>query len=147
MNNKGKSSFTFLLLIPLFFVIALIVIDTLFSFIENKRLKITTETILTNVVKNNDINVEEYSSEIKKEFERKGYKTDMLVVEANDYDIYVENEHSYFGIFSSFSKKKSMESDVEILGITFKAKKNSVARIKVTAKLNYENELEFEYTK
>ena len=147
MNNNGKSNFIFILIIPLFIVMSLIVVDTLFSYIENKRLKSTTESILTDIINNNEIDINEYNDEIKKEFERKGYETDMLIVEANDYDVYVENEHAYFGIFSSFSKKKSMETEVNILGLTFKAKKNSVVRIKVTAKLNYDNQLEFEYTK
>jgi len=44
----------------------------------------------------------------------------MLIVEADDYNVYVENEHKYFSIFSSFSNKKSIESEVKILGVTFK---------------------------
>lgn len=147
MNNNGKSSASFLALIPLFFVISLIVIDTLFSYIENKRFKNITENIIKEVMTNEEIYIEEYNAEIKKNYERNGYETDMLIVEANDYDVYVENEHNYFGIFSAFSNKKSVESEIEVLGITFKVRKNSVARIKVRASFNYSDELSFEYIK
>lgn len=147
MNNNGKSSIVFLALIPLFFVITLIIVDTLFSYIENKRFKTITESIISEVMNDNELNYEEYSEEIKKRYERHGYDTDMLIVDANRYNVYVENEHAYFGIFSSFSNKKSIESEISILGTTFKVRKNSVARIKVTASFNYEEELEFEYTK
>lgn len=147
MNSSGKSSASFLALIPLFFVISLIVIDTLFSYVENKRFKNLTENIIKEVMTNEDIDIEDYNEEIKKSYERNGYETDMLVVEANDYDVYVENEHNYFGIFSAFRNTKSEESKIKILGITFKVRKNSVARIKVRASFNYSDELNFEYTK
>lgn len=147
MNSSGKSSASFLALIPLFFVISLIVIDTLFSYVENKRFKNLTENIIKEVMANEDIDIEDYNEEIKKSYERNGYETDMLVVEANDYDVYIENEHNYFGIFSAFRNTKSEESKIKILGITFKVRKNSVARIKVRASFNYSDELNFEYTK
>lgn len=146
MNNSGKSNAVFLILIPLFFVLALIIVDTVFNILENNRLKKTTESIIGEVMNNKDISIEEYGDEIKKAYERLGYETEMLVVEANGYDVYVENEHSYFGIFSSFSNKKNIESDVSILGITFKVRKNSVARVKVSARFDYNDKLVFEYT-
>lgn len=147
MNKSGKASSVFLVLVPIIFVLTLIIIDTLFSYLENNRLRKTTETILTEVMKDDEINVEEYSDEIKKRYERSGYSTEMLVVETNSYDVYIENEHSYFGIFSALTSKKNVESEIKLLGLTFKVKKNSVARIKVTASFNYDDELEFEYTK
>lgn len=146
MNNSGKSNGIFLILIPVFFVLALIIVDTVFNIIENKRFKKVSESIISEVMNKKDISIEEYSDEIKKAYERLGYETEMLVVEANSYDVYVENEHSYFGIFSSFSNKESIESDVSILGITFKVRKNSVARVKVGARFDYNGELLFEYT-
>jgi len=147
MNNSGKSNAVFLLLIPIFFVLALIIVDTVFNYVENKRFKSTTESIISEVMNDNEINYEDYNEEIKKKYERRGYETEMLVVEANSYDVYVENEHSYFGIFSSFSNKKSIESEIKILGVTFKVRKNSVARIKLTASFDYNDELTFEYIK
>lgn len=145
MNNSGKSSGVFLVLIPLFFVLSLVVVDTIFSYVENKRFKKVTEMIISEVI-NEEYNEDEYSEEIKKRYETHGYETEMLVVDASSYDIYVENEHKFFGIFSSFSNKKSSESEIKILGVTFKVRKNSVARIKVTARFDYNNVLEFEYT-
>lgn len=147
MNNNAKTNASFLALIPLFFVISLIIVDTLFSYVENKRFKNITENIIKEVMTNEEISIEDYKEEIKKSYERNGYETDMLIVETNDYDVYIENEHYYFGIFSSFSNKKSIESEIKILGITFKVRKNSVARIKIRANLNYSDELNFEYTK
>lgn len=146
MNKTGKSSGAFIFLIPIILIVTLVVIDTIVSYTNNKTYQKITETIISEVMENERISEDEYSDEIKKAYERNGYETDMLVVDANSYDVYVENEHSYFGIFSSFSNKKSIESEIEIFGVTFKAKKNSVARIKVTAKYNSDEEIEFEYT-
>lgn len=147
MNNNGKANGVFLLLIPVLFIITLIVVDTMFSYIENNKLKKTTENIITEVMNDSEISVEDYYEEIKKRYERNNYNTEMLVVDATDYNVYVENEHSYFGIFSSLTSKKSVESKIKIFGVTFKVKKNSVARIKVDARFNYEDEIEFEFTK
>ena len=147
MNHNGKASSVFLVLVPIIFVLTLIVVDTMFSYLENNRLKKTTENIIREVMNDDEIIIDDYYDEIKKRYERKGYNTEMLVVEADNYNVYVENEHSYFGVFSFLTSKKNIESKVKILGVTFKVKKNSVARIKVNASFNYENELEFEYTK
>lgn len=147
MGNSGKSSTTLLVLIPVFFVISLIVVDTIFNYTENKRFKSTTEKIIREVLNDSEINYENYKNEIKRRYERNGYETEMLVVESNDYDVYVENEHIYFGIFSSIFNKKNKESEIKILGVPFKIRKNSVAQIKVNATYDYNNEIIFEYTK
>lgn len=147
MNKNGKGGIIFIVLIPLILIATLIIVDTIISYTTTKTYKKITESILTEVINNPEIDVEEYNEEIKRAYERKGYKTDMLVVEANSYDVYVENEHEYFNLFSSLSKKRSDEGEIKILGVTFKVKKNSVTRLKVTAKYNYEDELIFEYTK
>lgn len=147
MNKNGKGGIIFIILIPLFLIATLIIVDTIISYTTTKTYKKVTENILTEIINNPEIDVSEYSEEIKKSYERKGYKTDMLVVEANSYDVYLENEHEYFNLFSSLSKNRGCEGEIKILGVTFKVKKNSVTRLKVTASYNYEDELIFEYTK
>ena len=146
MNNNGKSNIIFIFLIPIFFIVALIIMDTVFIYTNNKNLKGVTETIISDVMKNDEINLEDYSDEIKKAYERNGIDTDMLVVDANAYEVILENQHRYFGVFSSLSNKMGAESEVKILGITFKVKKNSVARIGVRARFNSNDELIFEYS-
>lgn len=147
MNKNGKGGVIFIILIPLILIATLIIVDTIISYTTTKTYKKVTENILTEIINNPEIDVSEYSEEIKKSYERKGYKTDMLVVEANSYDVYLENEHEYFNLFSSLSKNRGCEGKIKILGVTFKVKKNSVTRLKVTASYNYEDELIFEYTK
>lgn len=147
MNKYGKGGAIFIVLIPIILIITLVVVDTIISYTTTKTYQKITENILTEIITNHEIEIEDYNDEIKRAYERKGYETDMLVVEANSYDVYVENEHSYFGLFSSLSNNKGDKGEIKILGVTFKVKKNSVTRLKVTAKYNYEDELEFEYTK
>ena len=147
MNKYGKGGTIFIVLIPVILIVTLVVADTIISFTTIKTYQKVTENILNEIINDPEIDAEEYSDEIKRAYERKGYETDMLVVEANSYDVYVENEHSYFGLFSSLSNGKGDEGEIKILGVTFKVKKNSVARLKVTATYNYENKLVFEYTK
>lgn len=147
MNKNGKSNIVFLLLIPIILVLTLIVVDTIISYTNNKSYKKITENIIKEVMSDETLDVQEYSDEIKKKYERLGYDTEMLVVEANSYDVYVENEYAYFGLFSSFSNRLGEETEIKILGVPFKVRKNSVMRLKVTASYNYGDELEFEYTK
>lgn len=147
MNKNGKGGTIFIVLIPLILVVTLIIVDTIVSFTTKKNYEKVTESILTEIMTNDEIYVEDYSDEIKRAYERKGYETDMLVVEANSYDVYLENEHEYFNLFSSLSNKRGDDGEIKILGVTFKVKKNSVARLKVTATYDYENNIVFEYTK
>ena len=147
MNKNGKGGTIFILLIPLILVVTLIIVDTIVSFTTKKNYEKVTESILTEIMTNDEINVEDYSDEIKRAYERKGYETDMLVVEANSYDVYLENEHEYFNLFSSLSNKRGDDGEIKILGVTFKVKKNSVVRLKVTVTYDYENNIVFEYTK
>ena len=147
MNKYGKGGTIFIALIPVILIVTLVVVDTIISFTINKNYEKVTEKILTDIMTNSEVYVEDYSGEIKRAYERKGYETDMLVVEANSYDVYVENEHKYFNLFSSLLNKRGDDGEIKILGVTFKVKKNSIARLKVTATYDYENNLVFEYTK
>ena len=147
MDKYGKGGAIFIVLIPIILIVTLVVVDTIINFTTTKSYQRVTENVLNEVMNNPEIDVEDYNEEIKRAYERKGYETDMLVVEANSYDVYVENAHEYFNLFSSLSNGKGDEGEIKILGVTFKVKKNSVARLKVTATYNYENKLVFEYTK
>ena len=147
MNKNGKGGTIFIVLIPLILIVTLIIVDTIVSFTTKKNYEKVTESILTEIMTNDEIYVEEYNEEIKRAYVRKGYETDMLVVEANSYDVYLENEHEYFNLFSSLSNKRGDDGEIKILGVTFKVKKNSVASLKVTATYDYENNIVFEYTK
>lgn len=147
MDKYGKGGTIFIVLIPVILIITLVVVDTIINFTTTKAYQKVTENILNEVMNNPEIDVEDYSEEIKRSYERKGYETDMLVIEANSYDVYVENEHKYFNLFSSLINKNGEDGEIKIFGVTFKVKKNSVVRLKVTATYNYDEELEFEYTK
>lgn len=147
MNKLGKSDIKFILLIPLILIATLIVVDTLISYSENKRFKTITEEIIKGTMEDDNIEYSEYYDEIKKQYERNDYDTDMLVVEANSYSVYVENEHKYFGLLSSLKNSINEKQQVKLLGITFNLRKNSKALVKVTAKYDYNNNLTFEYEK
>lgn len=147
MNKLGKSDIKFILLIPFILLATLIVVDTLISYSENKRFKTITEEIIKGTMEDDNIEYSEYYDEIKKQYERNDYDTDMLVVEANSYSVYVENEHKYFGLLSSLRNSKNEKQQVKLLGITFNLRKNSKAFVKVTAKYDYNNNLTFEYEK
>lgn len=145
MNKLGKSDIKFILLIPFILLATLIVVDTLISYSENKRFKTITEEIIKGTMEDDNIEYSEYYDEIKKQYERNDYDTDMLVVEANSYSVYVENEHKYFGLLSSLRNSINEKQQVKLLGITFNLRKNSKALVKVTAKYDYNNNLTFEY--
>lgn len=147
MNKLGKSDIKFILLIPLILLATLIVVDTLISYSENKRFKTITEEIIKGTMEDDNIEYSEYYDEIKKQYEKNDYDTDMLVVEANSYSVYVENEHKYFGLLSSLKNSINEKQQVKLLGITFNLRKNSKALVKVTAKYDYNNNLTFEYEK
>ena len=147
MNKLGKSDIKFILLIPFLLLATLIVVDTLISYSENKRFKTITEEIIKGTMEDDNIEYSEYYDEIKKQYERNDYDTDMLVVEANSYSVYVENEHKYFGLLSSLRNSINEKQQVKLLGITFNLRKNSKAFVKVTAKYDYNNNLTFEYEK
>lgn len=147
MNKLGKSDIKFILLIPLILLATLIVVDTLISYSENKRFKTITEEIIKGTMEDDNIEYSEYYDEIKKQYEKNDYDTDMLVVEANSYSVYVENEHKYFGLLSSLRNSINEKQQVKLLGITFNLRKNSKALVKVTAKYDYNNNLTFEYEK
>ncbi len=145
MNNNGKSGVVFLILIPIFFVLSLIITDTFISYNENKRYKKVTEDIITEVMNNDKLDYEEYYDEIKRLYEFNNYETDMLVVNANNYNINVDNEHRYFGIISSLTNKEGEDTQVKILGVEFNVKKGSKTIVRVEAKRNSNDEIEFNY--
>ena len=170
MNNKGAGKAKYILLIPIFVIILLLILDTFISYLENKRFKKDTEAVITEVMNKEDITIDDYEEEIKRAYERKNYDTSMLLVNASNYDVYVENEHYYFGLFTSlktynyitedvkilgmnFKKIKSIKKinneygEINILGVKFRVKKGSKSFVKVTVRRNNNGELEFDYEK
>lgn len=147
MKNNGKSSIIFLILIPLILIVTLIIIDTIISYGVNKKFKNDTETIIKDVLTNDELNYDEYYDEIKRLYEKKNYDTERLVVESDDYNFYLENEYNYFNLFSSLKNTKNKKEYVTILGFTFKAKRNSKAFIKVNADYDNMGKIIFTYTK
>jgi len=145
MNNNGKSNIIFLILIPLFFIISIIIVDTFVSFSQNKKFKKTTENIINDVMTNDEIYEDEYYSEIKRLYELNNYETDSLVVNYDGYSLRIDNEHSYFGIISSLTNRNGEDDIINILGIEFKVKKSSKVILSVEARYNYDNELEINY--
>ena len=145
MNNKGKSNIIFIILIPLFIVIALLIVDTLNSYSENNRYKHITEDIIKDTM-NSDLDSTEYYDEIKRLYKLNNYEVDSLVVDANDYEVNVINEHNYFSLLTSLKKSFNETSEIKILGITFKVKKTSKTIIKVKAN-KIDNEIKFTYEK
>lgn len=149
MNNSGKSSVLMILLIPVFLVAILIVTDTVISYSQNKSFKKVTEEVIEEVVNNENITVEEYKDEIKRVYERRGYRTVGLVVEASEDRLYVENENLYFGLFTSF-KKYGEDIEFQLFGIeylTFRLKKASKTFVKVEVTYDEDGELIYEYLK
>lgn len=147
MKNNGKSSIIFLILIPLILIITLIIIDTIISYGVNKKFKRDTETIIKDVLTNDELNYDEYYNEIKRLYEKKNYDTERLVVESDDYNFYLENEYNYFNLISSLKNTTNKKEYVTILGFTFKAKRNSKAFIKVNADYDNMGKIIFTYTK
>lgn len=145
MNNNGKSNFILILLIPIFFIITLIIVDTFVSYLTNKNYKRVTENIIREVMENEDLDYEEYYDEIKRLYKINNYDTDMLAVSADEYKVTVDNEHKYFGIISSITNRSGEDAKVNILGVEFNVKKGSKISISVEAKYDYNNELVFEY--
>ena len=145
MKSSGKSNIIFLILIPLFFIISIIIVDTFVSFSQNKKFKKITENIIKDVISNDEIYEDDYYNEIKRLYQLNNYKTDNLVVDYNGYSLRIDNEHSYFGIISSLTNKRGEDTIINLFGIDFKVKKSSKVIISVEAKYNYDNELEINY--
>lgn len=145
MNNNGKSNIIFLILIPAFFIVSLIVVDTFVSYIQNKKFKNITEEIIREVMSNDELYEDEYYDEIKRLYEFNNYDTDDLVVDADGYSVRVDNEYNYFGIISSLTNKRGEDTDVNIFGIKFRVKKSSKVIVSVEAKYNYDDEIEINF--
>ncbi|MBQ3021303.1 MAG: hypothetical protein IJD92_03670 [Bacilli bacterium] len=145
MNNNGKGTIIFIILIPIFFIISIIICDTVVSYSANKKFKITTEKIIKETV-SSDLYYEDYDEYIKTLYERYNYETDMLYINATEDYIYLENEHKYFGLLSSLNNKGE-STTIKILGIPFKVKKSSRIFLKLEANIISEDEIEFIYTK
>lgn len=145
MDKTGKSNVIFLILIPIFFIISLIIVDTFISYSENKRYKKITEQIILEVMNDDNLSIDDYYDEIKRHYEMNNFETDMLIVDASGYSVHIENEHRYFGIISSITNKDGEDEIVKILGVEFNVKKSSKAIIKIEAIKNNE-EIEFNYT-
>lgn len=145
MNKNGKSNIIFIILIPVFFILSLIIIDTITSYNTNKTYKLVTEDIIKKVMENEKLDYNEYYKEIKRLYELRGYETDMLTVSANEYKVTVDNEHQYFGIISSITNPNGETSKVNILGAEFDVKKGSKATISIEARYDNYNEIIFEY--
>lgn len=145
MNKNGKGNAIYIILIPLIIIGILFIADTFISYNQKRNYKYITENVIKNVIDNEGSNYDNYYKEIKRVYEYNGYETDMLVVDASQYQIYVENEHEYFGIFSSlFGSGK--EETIKLFGlIDFKAKKSSKVSLKVEATFDENDELQFEY--
>ena len=145
MDKKGVSTIVFVLLIPIIFVITLIIADTFISYTNKKSYQSVTENIITEIMNNEDIYDGTYYEEIKKLYEKKGYETNMLIVEEKNDKILVENEHFYFGLFSSLTNKNGMDAKVNILGVEFNVKKGSKTILKLEVSRNELDEIIFEY--
>ena len=142
MKSNGKSNIIFLILIPIFLIISLIIVDTFVSYAENKKYRGITENIIKDVMSNEELYEEDYYNEIKRLYELNNYETDSLVVDGDSYSLRIDNEHSYFGIISSLTNRSAEDTVIKILGIDFKVKKSSKVIISAEARYNYEDELE-----
>ena len=145
MNNNGKSNIIFLILIPVFFLVSLVIVDTFNSYTQNKRFKVITKKIIKDVMTNDELYEDEYFDEIKRLYELNNYETDSLVVDANEYSLSLDNEHSYFGIISSLTNKHGADTNINILGIDFRAKKSSKVVIRSEARYNNDGDLEITF--
>lgn len=145
MNKYGKGNAIFIILIPVFAIFGLILVDTIIGYNQEKNYKKFSLDVIRDVMTNEEMSYDEYYDEIKRIYEFNGYETDNLVVDANEYQVYVENEHLYYGLFSSlFGNGK--EELVKLFGlIDFKLKKSSRVFVKIEASYNYNDELEFKY--
>ena len=173
MNNHGKGKAIFIILIPIFIIAALIIVDTLISYLENKRFKSVTENIISETMNREDLTYDDYYDNIKRMYERNNYDVDMLYIEGNEDMLYLENSNNYFGLFTSIigynfittdvdifkgfsipmipsiKKIDAKEGEIKIFGVTFKVKKASKSFVKVTATKSDEEKsgYKFEYEK
>lgn len=145
MNKNGKSSIVFLLLIPVFIIMILVICDTVITYSTNKRFKVVTESVLTSVMKNDELDYEEYYDEIKKLYEKNNIDTNMLAVDADEYMVSLDNEHTYFGLFTSITNRDGEQTTISILGVEFHVKKGSKTTLSVEASFDENDEIVFEY--
>ena len=167
MNNRGAGKAKLILLIPILIILLLLIVDT--NYLENKMIKKDTESIISEVMNDEELYYDDYYKAIKIMYEQKNYDTDNLLVDGNENEIYVENEQSYFGLFTSLKTYNYITEDVKILGINFKViksikkinqkygeinifgvkfkvRRGSKAFVKVTAR-RVDDKVEFDYTK
>lgn len=148
LNKNGKGSAAYLLLVPLILVIGAIVIDTIINYSQEKKYKLITETIVKDIITQEDISEDEYEATIKKFYERNGYKTENMVVEIKgNGKMYLENEHHYSGILTSiFSENKNSVEKV-LFGVRVKLAENSKVFLKINIDYTDKNDIKFEYLK
>ena len=66
MNKYGKGGAIFIVLIPIILVMTFLIFDTIIGFITNKNYEKVTEKILTEIMTDEELGVEDYNEEIKR---------------------------------------------------------------------------------
>lgn len=112
MDRKGQAALIFIILIPVFMVLAAIIIDTGINMYYEKKLKNITEDVVTNLLENEkleDLNTEDQEELIKKAkkiYEDNKINTESLYIEFTYGErIILSNTHTYYSFMNSLFNK------------------------------------------
>lgn len=114
MDRKGQSAVIFVILIPVFLILAALVVDTGINMYNEKKLKNTTEDILINLLENNVVEekLEERASLI---YENNDIDTEYLQIEKTYGDkIIISNSNECYSFMNSLLNKGNGKRQITV---------------------------------
>jgi len=110
MNNKGQTLVLFIILIPVFIMLAAFIIDTGLIIRESTRLKATTKTVLQ------DVYYKEYKNEamIKELLEENDISTNNLKIKITPDKINVKNAYEIESMFGKIIGLKEYNVKIDL---------------------------------
>lgn len=136
MDRKGQAALVLIILIPVFMVLAAIIIDTGINMYYDKKLKNVTEDVVTNLLENENIKeidseneeqIEEIIKKAKKIYEDNKINTESLYIEfAYGERIILSNTHIYYSFMNSLFNKGNGNRQIFIEVEAYKDSKGEI---------------------
>lgn len=115
MGKKGQTSLIFIILIPVFMIIAALVIDTGVAMYYEKKQKNVAEEVITNLLES-DLTEEEYYNRAKNIFEKNDIDTEFLSIDTIGGRITLYNSDVHYSFLGTLFKSINHQSVVEAEG-------------------------------
>ena len=116
MNNKGISTVSTIILIPIFIVVSVLISDTCINIYYEKKFKEATKEVITDLIEN-DVNEEKLESRASITYQEYNFDTEFLLVELTESNkIKIYNSTKHYSVIDSFFKKGKRQITIKAEG-------------------------------